>query len=83
MGFTIEDALIQTQKQYRLKLLAGQEGCGNAMSWVHMIEDTKIIQQLWGKELAVTTGLGFQSQEALLEFIKCLVKYHSVGLIIN
>ena len=74
MGFTIEDALIQTQKQYR---------CGNAMSWVHMIEDTKIIQQLWGKELAVTTGLGFQSQEALLEFIKCLVKYHSVGLIIN
>ena len=53
------------------------------MSWVHMIEDTKIIQQLWGKELAVTTGLGFQSQEALLEFIKCLVKYHSVGLIIN
>ena len=83
MGFTIEDALIQTQKQYRLKLLAGKEGCGNAMSWVHMIEDTKIIQQLWGKELAVTTGLGFQSHDALFDFIKCLVKYHSVGLIIN
>ncbi len=83
MGFTIEDALIQTQEQYHLKLLAGQEGCGNTMSWVHMIEDTKIIQQLWGKELAVTTGLGFQSHDALFDFIKCLVKYHSVGLIIN
>lgn len=83
MGFTIEDALIQTQEQYHLKLLAGQEGCGNAMSWVHMIEDTKIIQQLWGKELAVTTGLGFQSHDALFDFVKCLVKYHSVGLIIN
>ena len=83
MGFTIEDALIQNQKQYQLKLLAGHGGCSNAMSWVHMIEDTTIIQQLWGKELAVTTGLGFQSHDALFEFIKCLIKYHSVGLVIN
>lgn len=83
MGFTIEDALVQTQDQYQIKLLAGDKGCSNAMSWVHMIEDTKIIQQLWGKELAVTTGLGFQSPQALFDFIKCLVKYHSVGLVIN
>lgn len=83
MGFTIEDALVQTQNQYKLKLLAGKEGCGNAITWVHMIEDTTIIRQLWGKELAVTTGLGFQTHGALFEFVKCLVKYHSVGLIVN
>lgn len=83
MGFTIEDALVQTQDQYHLKLLAGHNGCSNAISWVHMIEDTTIIQQLWGKELAVTTGLGFQNHEALFDFIKSLVKYHSVGLVIN
>lgn len=53
------------------------------MSWVHMIEDTTIIKQLWGKELAVTTGLGFPTSEALKKFIECLVRYHSVGLIIN
>lgn len=83
MGFTIEDALIQNQEQYQLKLLAGHGGCSNTISWVHMIEDTTIIQQLWGKELAVTTGLGFQSHDALFEFVKCLIKYHSVGLVIN
>lgn len=83
MGFTIEDALVQTKDQYKLTLLAGRNGCGNAISWVHMIEDTTIIQQLWGKELAVTTGLGFQTHDALLNFVQCLVKYHSVGLIIN
>ena len=83
MGFTIEEALVQTQNQYKLKLLAGKEGCANAITWVHMIEDTTIIRQLWGKELAVTTGLGFQTHDALFEFIKCLVKYHSVGLIVN
>jgi len=33
--------------------------------------------------LAVTTGLGFQSHDSLFDFIKCLVKYHSVGLVIN
>jgi Purine catabolism regulatory protein-like family. len=83
MGFTIEDALLQTGQQYKLTLLAGKNGCGNAMSWVHMIEDTTIIKQLWGKELAVTTGLGFPTSEALKKFIECLVRYHSVGLIIN
>lgn len=83
MGFTIEDAIIETQDLYHLELLAGKEGCSNAISWVHMIEDTTIIQQLWGKELAVTTGLGFQNHDALMKFIHRLVKHHSVGLIIN
>lgn len=83
MGFTLADALNQSQEQYHLKLLAGQEGCSNAISWVHMIEDTTIIQQLWGKELVVTTGHGFQSEEELFMLIKCLIKYNSVGLIIN
>lgn len=83
MGFTINDALVQTQDLYKLKLLAGEKGCSNSISWVHMIEDTTIIRQLWGKELAVTTGLGFQTHDSLKRFIKCLVKYHSVGLIIN
>lgn len=70
MGFTIEDALAQTENQYHLKLLAGQLGCANAISWVHLIEDTTIIRQLWGKELAVTTGLGFQDDGALLNLYK-------------
>lgn len=83
MGFTIEDALIETGNEYRLKLLAGRHGCSNSISWVHMIEDTTIIQQLWGKELVVTTGLGFQTHDSLLRFVKTLIKYHSVGLIIN
>lgn len=83
MGFTLADALNQSQEQYHLKLLAGQEGCSNAISWVHMIEDTTIIQQLWGKELVVTTGHGFQNEEELFMLIKYLIKYNSVGLIIN
>ena len=66
-----------------MTLLAGEDGCSNAMSWVQLVEDKTILQQLWGKELVVTTGLGFQSQKKLKEFIEQLVKYHSVGLVIN
>lgn len=83
MGFTIDDALLQTQEQYKLQLLAGENGCGNAISWVHLIEDTTIIRQLWGKELVITTGLGFQEEGSLLKLVHSLVKYHSGGLIIN
>jgi len=83
MGFTIEDAITQCGEQYKLTLLAGQNGCANTISWIHLIEDTTIIQQLWGKELAVTTGLGFQSEELLFHFIEKLVSHHSTGLIIN
>ncbi len=83
MGFTIDDALVQTQQQYKLKLLAGENGCGNAISWVHLIEDTTIIRQLWGKELVITTGLGFQEEGSLLKLVHSLVKFHSGGLIIN
>ena len=36
---------------------------------MEMVEDKTILQQLWGKELVVTTGLGFQSQKKLKEFI--------------
>ena len=32
MGFTIEDALVQTQDIYHLELLAGKNGCSNAIS---------------------------------------------------
>lgn len=83
MGFTIEDALNETKNLYQLTLLCGEKGCANAMSWVHLIEDTTTIQQLWGKELIVTSGLGFQKEGALLKLVEYLVKYHSVGLIIN
>ena len=78
MGFTIDDALREFKKNYKMTLLAGEDGCSNAMSWVQMVEDKTILQQLWGKELVVTTGLGFQSQKKLKEFIEQLVKYHPI-----
>ena len=83
MGFTIQDMLIVSKDLYQMELIAGQNGWANSISWLMMIEDTQIINNFNGKELAVTTGLGFPSTEKLMRLGKKLVASHAAGLIIN
>ena len=83
MGFTIQDMLIVSKDLYQMELIAGQNGWANSISWLMMIEDTQIINNFNGKELAVTTGLGFPSTEKLMRLAKKLVASHAAGLIIN
>ena len=83
MGFTIQDMMLISQEQYRMQFIAGKQGWSNSISWVHMVEDTVIIQYFWGKELAVTTGLGFDTTEKLQKLIEELIRKHAAGLIIN
>lgn len=83
MGFTIQDMMIASEERYRMKYLAGKDGWSNSISWVHLVEDTTIIRHFWGKELAVTTGLGFPTQEAIMELASHLVQRHAAGLIVN
>lgn len=83
MGFTIQDMMIASEERYRMRYLAGKNGWSNSISWVHLIEDTTIIRHFWGKELAVTTGLGFPTKEALMDLARHLVQHHAAGLIVN
>ena len=83
MGFTIEDMLTQTGDKYQMKLLAGSKGWSNSISWILMIEDMRVLQNFKGKDLAVTTGLGFQKEEQLLELVEELTVLGASGLIIN
>ncbi len=83
MGFTIEDMMLLSKTRYKMQMLAGDNGWSNSISWVHLLEDTTIIQHFWGKELAVTTGLGFQTTEKLLGLLRDLTVHHAAGLIIN
>ncbi len=83
MGFTIEDMLLVSQQRYRMKIEAGNDGWSNSISWLLMLEDITIINRFTGKELAVTTGLGFQTEGAILELLKMLTAHNASGLIIN
>lgn len=83
MSFTIEDMVLVSENRYDMKFLAGKKGWSNSISWVHLLEDTTIIQNFWGKELAVTTGLGFPKNEDWMDLARQLNHQHASGLIIN
>ena len=83
MGFTVEDMLIIARDKYSMELIAGGNGWANSISWLLMVEDTTIISSFKGKELAVTTGLGFDTEEKLLALVEGLDEHHAAGLIIN
>ena len=83
MGFTIEDMLLISHDTYDMKLIAGKDGWSNSISWLMMVEDLTIIRRFDGKELAVTTGLGFETEEKLLQLLQLLSLQHASGLIIN
>lgn len=83
MGFTIEDMRLVSEERYKMKLLAGSGGWSNSISWLLMLEDLTIIQNFSGKELAVTTGLGFQDEEKMQQLVEALFRHNASGLIIN
>ena len=83
MSFTIQDMMLTAENRYEMKFLAGKNGWSNSISWVHLLEDTTIIQNFWGKERAVTTGLGFPEKEDWMHLAQQLNRYHASGLVIN
>ncbi len=83
MGFTIEDMLTLSGDRYQLSMIAGHRGWSNSISWVLMIEDFTILRHFVGKELAVTTAMGFDSEEKLLALVRELNDHHASGLVVN
>ncbi len=83
MGFTIEDMLTVSRDKYRMEMIAGKNGWSNSISWLLLIEDSMVLRNFKGKDLAVTTGLGFDTEEKLLTLVENLVQIHASGLIVN
>ena len=83
MGFTIEDMLVVSRDRYKMRMEAGSGGWSNSISWLLVLEELTIIHNFTGKELAVTTGLGFQKEEDMLELVEELSAHNSSGLIVN
>ena len=83
MGFTIEDMITVSRDKYGMELLAGKNGWSNSISWILLIEDLTILHNFKGKDLAVTTGLGFPGEESLTELVERLISRRASGLIVN
>lgn len=83
MGYTIEDMLVFAKDQYKMELIGGKKGWSNSISWLLMLEDVNVTKHFAGKELAVTTGIGFASTEKLRGLVQALLESHAAGLVIN
>ena len=83
MGFTIEDMMTLTGERYKMSMIAGERGWSNSISWVLMVEDLTVLRNFSGKELAVTTGVGFDNEEKMLDLVTALSNCHAAGLIVN
>lgn len=75
--------MVTSRDRYQMEMIAGRTGWSNSISWVLMIEDRTIIKRFDGKELAVTTGLGFQGEQAWLDLASDLTYHHASGLVVN
>ena len=83
MAFTIEDMETISRDKYKLEIVAGRSGWSNSISWILLIEDSVVLEDFTGKDLAVTTGFGFNTEEKLLELVEKLVERHASGLVVN
>ena len=83
MSVTLFDLFNQSKSQYKLKLIAGEPGLNNVVSWVQFTEDIMTVNFLKGSELILTTGLNANNTKWIYEFVKELIEQKSTGLIIN
>ena len=73
---------------YGLKLLAGECGLNNEVSWIYYTEDCQTVEFIRGNELIITTGMVTacdpeKSVIWLSTLIEKLISLNAAGLIIN
>ena len=84
MALTLKSLCTENDNQFQLTLVAGGNGYRNAVTWVHIVEDSYIIPYFHGSELAVTIGMkASQDPEWLFSLVKELNARDAAGLVIN
>ena len=83
MSITLQKLCLEAEKQYGMKLVAGERGLQHKVRWVYTVEDREVPDFLHGSELVFTTGIGHVGMDPLLNFVKRLQKHGAAGLVVN
>ena len=75
--------LCEQVKDYGMELIAGRNGLGRPVRWVHMVENQEIANFLEGQEIAFATGIGVQTQEDLCGLVKSVYSNDASGFVVN
>lgn len=83
MAVMLSELFAQTEKQYRLRLVAGADGLDVPVNWVHLVEDAAVAPYFWGGELIVTTGVTQEHGDWLLHLVQGLLDRQISGMLVN
>ena len=83
MSITVSKLCANAQANYVMKLVAGKEGLGNCVRWVHLVENADVSPFLHGNEMVFMTGVGINDDGHLLRFVEELIARRCSALVIN
>ena len=83
MSITVSKLCANAQANYVMKLVAGKEGLGNYVRWVHLVENADVSLFLHGNEMVFMTGVGINDDGHLLRFVEELIARRCSARVIN
>lgn len=83
MSVTIGRLYEKSLHLYKIQLLAGEKGLDRTVEWIHMIESAESASFLHGGELVFFTGLLYDGEEWILDYVRRLKQRKAAGLVIN
>ncbi len=82
MAVELKDLYAEIKPQYEVQLHT--RSCfQKTIEWVHMVEDAEFVPLLHGDELIFNSGINYNSNEWLRNFISMLDREHAGGLIMS
>ncbi|AGE21874.1 transcriptional regulator PucR family [Geobacillus sp. GHH01] len=80
---TVSDILKRKHFEH-IQIAAGHQGLHRTVKWVHVVEVTKISNLLKGKELILSTGVGWkENKELFISFVQQLIECDASGLCVE
>jgi hypothetical protein len=84
MSYLLSEFYSSSKEIYKIRLMAGEKGLINDITWVYLAEDIENADFLRGNELVITTGLSAGTKISwLYELIRELIYRKCSGLLIN
>ncbi len=74
MAVTVREIGQSLMERFQLRLIAGDQGVDHVVTWVHLMEDTSVLDFFWGNEMVVTSCYTLHELEDLMRALDILDK---------
>ncbi len=83
MAVKLKTVYYATRDKYEMKLVAGSQGLDNLFSWIHILENIRTTNFIYGNEIILTTGIGIDQENWLYKYVEKIIEKGAAALIVN